>query len=297
MHRGICACILPLKELFLFWAGDVGMRVVKNINNNVSLCLDSRGREVVAFGRGVGFARPPYDLPIEKIERTFYNIKSIYVDMIADIPEEIMNLSSDVVDYANELLGGKCNPNVVFTLADHIWFAIKRNTENIRLKFPLLVEARQMYANEMRIGQYAVRLIRERLNLSLSQDEATTITLHIVDYGLIDADNFSTSREQTRIEKCTEVVEKYMGLEVDRSGFAYSRFVSHMYYLLGRLSSDRPVDTENQKMFEALKEEYPEIYYCAVKISEVLGVRLNNEELLYLILHINRLCAREDCDR
>lgn len=273
------------------------MRVVKNINNNVSLCLDSKGREVVAFGKGVGFTKPPYDLPVEKIERTFYNVKSMYVDMIAEIPEEVLDLSSDVVDYANDLLGGKCSPNVVFTLADHIWFALKRNSENIQIKFPLLVEARQMYANEMQIGLYAVRLIKERLNVTLSKDEATTIMLHIVDYGLVDADNVNTVQEQSKIEKCVEVVERYMGLTVDKTSFAYSRFVSHMYYLLGRISENKPVDTDNQKMFEALKEEYPQIYYCAVKISEALGVSLNNEELLYLILHINRLCAREDCDQ
>lgn len=273
------------------------MRVVKNINNNVSLCLDSKGREVVAFGRGVGFAKPPYDLPVEKIERTFYHIKSIYIDMIAEIPEDVLKLSSEVVDYANDLLGGKCSQNVVFTLADHIWFALKRNSENIHIKFPLLVEARQMYAREMQIGLYAVRLIKERLHVSLSKDEATTITLHIMDYGLIDADNFSTVQEQSKIETCAEVVEQYMDLKIDKTSFAYSRFVSHMYYLLGRLSENKPVDTDNQKMFEALKAEYPEIYYCAVKISEALGVSLNDEELLYLILHINRLCAREDCDQ
>ena len=43
------------------------MKVIKNINNNISLCLDSRNNEVVAFGKGIGFTKPPYDVPLSKI--------------------------------------------------------------------------------------------------------------------------------------------------------------------------------------------------------------------------------------
>ena len=47
------------------------MKVIKNINNNILLCLDSRNNEVVAFGKGIGFTKPPYDVPLSKIDRTF----------------------------------------------------------------------------------------------------------------------------------------------------------------------------------------------------------------------------------
>lgn len=50
------------------------MQVVKNINNNVSICLDSQNQEVVVFGKGVGFIKPPSIVPLNQIERTFYNL-------------------------------------------------------------------------------------------------------------------------------------------------------------------------------------------------------------------------------
>ena len=31
------------------------MRIIKKINNNVALCVDHSGREVVAMGKGLGF--------------------------------------------------------------------------------------------------------------------------------------------------------------------------------------------------------------------------------------------------
>ena len=80
------------------------MKVVKNIHNNISLCLDSKGNEVIAFGKGIGFMKPPYDIPVERIERTFYNINPMFIDMLSQIPEEIIQQSTEIIDYANKLL-------------------------------------------------------------------------------------------------------------------------------------------------------------------------------------------------
>ena len=56
------------------------------------------------------------------------------------------------------------------------------------------------------------------------------------------------------------------------------------------------ISSENEKMFELLKVQYPKTYDCAIAIKNILNVEFNDEELLYLMLHINRLCSREDCN-
>ena len=35
------------------------MKVIKKINNNVALCLDGNQRELIAFGKGIGFKPIP----------------------------------------------------------------------------------------------------------------------------------------------------------------------------------------------------------------------------------------------
>lgn len=40
------------------------MEVYKKINNNVALARDAKGRELVVFGKGIGFASMPYELTI-----------------------------------------------------------------------------------------------------------------------------------------------------------------------------------------------------------------------------------------
>ena len=49
-------------------------------------------------------------------------------------------------------------------------------------------------------------------------------------------------------------------------------------------------------MYRALKKEFPDINRCVNGIERILkknGYYLNEEEKLYLIMHVNRLCERE----
>lgn len=102
------------------------MRVLRTINNNVVICLDNNENEVVAFGKGIGFKKKNNDIiELSKIDRTYYKVKTEYVDMIAHISQDILDVSIKIIDYCRSHLKKTINPNVIFTLADHINFAIK----------------------------------------------------------------------------------------------------------------------------------------------------------------------------
>lgn len=269
------------------------MRVVKNIHNNISICLDSKGNEVVAFGKGIGFRKPPYEISVGQIDRTFYNINPIFIDLLSQIPENIIEVISNIIDYANNVLGGEYNSNVIFTLADHIMFSIKRQKENIKLDLPYIQDVKCMYSKEIKIGEYALSLIKSKLNVDLPKQEEAVITLHVINYGLTGA-QMSNINGVNRIDKCCEIVEECMGVKVDKESFSYSRFVSHMYFLFERVRNNEEIKTKNNQIFDKLINEYPMIYECAKKIAKILEIKLNNEEILYLILHINRLISREE---
>lgn len=74
-----------------------------------------------------------------------------------------------------------------------------------------------------------------------------------------------------------------------------------MQYLLKRQEKYITINSDNEKMFEMMKKEYQQTFECVLKIKryieEKLGWNPSNEELLYLMLHVNRLCSREDCNR
>lgn len=269
------------------------MKIIKNIHNNISLCIDSKGNEVVAFGKGIGFKKPPYDLPISSIERTFYNVNPVYIDTLANIPENIIEISKQVIDFANEKFEGRFDSNLVFTLADHINFSIERKKKNMYISLPMMHEVKYMYPDEIVIGEYALKLIEKKMDIVLPNDEAAVITLHVIEYGLNSMNVETTSSSRQKIDKCVEVIEEEMDLKINKDSFNYSRFLSHMYFLLDRLKNNEPLKSENMKMFAKLVNEYPKIYECSKKIGRVLETELSDEELMYLMLHINRLISRE----
>ena len=137
------------------------MKVIKNINNNISLCLDSRNNEVVAFGKGIGFTKPPYDVPLSKIDRTFYDVDEEQLAVLKRIPEDVLEAAAEIVDLANEKMDNQFRENVVFTLADHIDFAIQRYRKNINIKLPLLYEVRQLYPGESELGRQALDILKK----------------------------------------------------------------------------------------------------------------------------------------
>ena len=276
------------------------MRVVKNINNNISLCLDSHNNEVVAFGKGIGFMKPPYDVPLSKIDRTFYDVSEEQIGLLNRIPEEVLETAAAIVDLANETSGHQFRENVVFTLAAHIDFCIQRQKEHIHFKLPLFYEVRQLYPEESKIGQKALQIIRQRLGVELPREEGAAIALHFVNYQAQEVQG-DTVDYGAIIDETTRTVEEELHVSIDKDGFNYYRFVTHMHYMMKRTQNDQMIVSQNQDIFESLCQEFPDIYRCACKIGadmeKTLHQKLTDEEMLYLMLHINRLCAREDCDQ
>ena len=136
------------------------------------------------------------------------------------------------------------------------------------------------------------------MKIELPKEEAAYIALHILNAEAMDK-NRKEKLDDEVIEDIANIIEKYFNVKLDKNGFNYSRFVTHMHYLLKRGKRKELVKSTNQKLYESLINTYPDTYHCAQRIGYYLKKTvkwdLNDEEYIYLMLHINRLCAREDC--
>ena len=137
------------------------MQALRRINNNVALCRDGSGRELIAMGKGVGFGSFPRELALSEIERTFYDTDEKYRQLVAELPEDVLAFAARIVEIAGNELPYALSPNAAFTLADHISFAMERARKNIRVKMPLAYDVEQLYPAEYRIAQHAIRRIRK----------------------------------------------------------------------------------------------------------------------------------------
>lgn len=278
------------------------MKVIRKINNNAAIGLDSAGNEIVAIGTGIGFPPVPYELEdLSKIQRTYYDINPMYFNLLNEIPAEIFDVSSKIVEMFRNKVNSTVSSNLVFTLSDHINFAIERFRKNIQFENPLQHELQHLYEVEYEIGLNSLKLIQKELKVRLPKAEAGNIALHLINAESVAQVSVRTNSFEEIIRDVVDIVAEYFHIFINKDSINYSRFVSHFQYLLKREQTSKQMSSENAKMFQSVVNEYPETYKAVLKIKaylmDELDFELNDEELLYLILHVNRLCAREDCHR
>lgn len=275
------------------------MQALRRINNNVALCRDGSGRELIAMGKGVGFGTFPRELALSEIERTFYDTDEKYQQLVAELPEDVLAFAARLVEIAKNELPYPLSPNAAFTLADHINFALERARKNIRVKMPLAYDVEQLYPVEYCIAKHAIRRIRKEFCIVLPESEVTGIAMSLLNSKLTQdaAQPAETDGDEEMLEDVTEIVENELHILVERSGFNYSRYATHMQYLFRRIHTGKAIQSDNLQLYTSLREEFPEIAACVEKIAQHIEEQwhstLTEEEKLYLILHVNRICIKE----
>lgn len=278
------------------------MKVIKRINNNTVLCMDSRGRSVVAFGKGIAFAAPKGEdeLPLSAIERTFYNIDEHYLALLDEIKPEVLSIAADVVEAAKPSLPYQLSPNATLALADHIAFALQRQRTGMVVRMPISYDVKQMYPIEHQAGVFALNLISHQLHIELPREEVTGIALCLVNAASgptgTDAHAPKTVGDDTVIDNIIECVERRYQTKVDRDGFEFARFATHVHYLLDRIHSGAEGLPGESGLYESARSADSEASGCVDEICELLerafSCTVSDDEKLYLILHVSRVAHR-----
>ena len=275
------------------------MQIIKNINNNFAVAVDKKGNTLVIRGKGVGFGQVPREADKKLIERSYYDVDENYISMINEIPDDIIQISTRIIDQARMTLENPINSNIVFTLADHINFSIERYRKNMNIKLPIVYDVQHLYEKEYKLGLYGIELVKKELSEYLPKEEASYIALHLINAE--EQIRNKTLDEDKFVEEITEIIESEYDIRINKENFNYSRFASHMYYLFKRSKDKIKVSSDNEALYEKLKKDYQKTNECTEKVAdylkEKLKTELSDEEKLYLMLHINRLCTREDCDQ
>lgn len=273
------------------------MKVIRNINNNVAVCLDDNNHEVIAFGKGIGFQKAPYEIELANIDRTYYNLDSHYMALLDELPEEIMEVTTEIVEKGSAYLGVDFKKNFWFSLCDHINFAVENAKKGLVISNPMTNEIRHLYDKEMLLGKWAVKHIDKKLSIKLPQSEEENLALHFIHVMQMNKQSQEKDDIEHFVEDITEIIESEMNIIIDRNGFSYARFVTHLKYLLKRSNKLNESVSDNEKMYESVYNNYPNIQGVIKKIKEYIMIELDiepsNEELLYLMIHINRLCAKD----
>ncbi|NFN19642.1 PRD domain-containing protein [Clostridium botulinum] len=277
------------------------MQIVKVMNNSLILARDENDKEIVVMGKGLGFKRKAgEELDTEKIEKIFVLKNETdtreYVKLIEETPSEYIEITNDIIGYANEKLGGKLNDQIFITLVDHISYALTRYKKNITIQNRLLWELKKFYPKEFEIGKYAVEYINNKLNVKLPEEEAGNIAFHVVNAQTDEAEMQNTMLTIRMLKDIFNIIQYNFGITIDKDSLNYSRFLTHLQFFIQRLLDDRMIESKENFIFEQMIKEYPKEVKCARLIGDyvkkVLNKEISNEELLYLTIHIVRIVQK-----
>lgn len=281
--------------------GGYQLIISKVINNNVVSAYDDEQHELVIMGRGIAFQKKSGD-PIdeERIEKVFSiqnkDISEKFKTLLYDIPIEYMQVCEAIIDHARTTLNKNLNDSIYVTLTDHITFAIERHQKGMDIKNALLWEIKRLYKDEFMCGVEAVRIIQDKLNIHLPEDEAGFIAMHIVNAEL-NEEMPNVIQITKLIQDILNIVKYHFQIDLDEESLNYFRFVTHLKFFGQRLFNETQMENQNEFLYEVVKEKNTAAFQCAEKINDYVQKEYNRslieDEMLYLTLHIDRVVKRK----
>lgn len=280
------------------------MKISKILNNNVVI-TEKDHAEVVIMGRGLAFGkRIGDDIEESKIEK-FYRLRgdetSRVDELLAEIPDEIFEITDQVITLAKDRLPGKINDSLFLSLADHINATQLRAKEGLMIKNFLLWDIKRFFPTEFSIGKTAVSDIAARFQLpSLTEtdDEAGFIAMHIVNSELGGGD--SSASELTKLmEEMLTIVKYSLRVAVNEDDIFFQRFVTHLKFFSERviLNDTKEMPSGDDSLFEMIIQKFPESYETTLKIVSFLqktrGYDVSKDEQTYITIHLARIVQKQ----
>ena len=277
------------------------MKIIKKIDNNVALGLDGNNNEVILFGKGIGFPKMPYDLlDLSQVDRTFYNVDARYYKLFEEVDSDLVNLVSEMVDIVQSKINGNWDPYITFSIIDHFNFSLNRIKSGMIVGFPYSYEIELEFPEINNYASWMVDNVNQKYNVTLEKGEITCIAMHLLsaNKGIGRDDKETMSEKLSRIlSDVTGIIENYFNTNIEKKSLNYYRFRYHIQYFIRRKEASEEIVENSQSMFENMKKTYPETYQCVRLIEAYLEKEFNEscskDELLYLMIHINRLYAIE----
>jgi beta-glucoside operon transcriptional antiterminator len=275
------------------------MVVEKIINNNIISSFDEKGNEIVVMGRGLGFkVKPGQTIDQEKVEKIFrmdndQEAKQLEA-VLADIPIENIQLCNEIISYAKTVIKSKLSKNIYITLTDHINYAITRYQEGVHFTNALKWEIKKFYHEEFEAGKKAVELIRERIGIDMTEDEAASIALHFVNAEL--GIEISNTIDVTKlIQNVLKIITYHFQLVINEDTINYERFITHLKFFSQRVVTNNNNTGVDEELYQMVKNQYPAAYACTEKIKAYVEqeyhIELPKEEMVYLTIHIKRIVS------
>ena len=273
------------------------MNILQVLNNNIVMAKDDEGKKIVVVGTGIGYYRKKGDSIDEtKVQQIFKLAEDKTQRLVRSMSLEVVEIVKDIGNYAIKYHGIELSDEVLFMLADHIDFAVKRLKEGLELDNPFLGEIKLLFKDEYDIGVYTKGIIEDRMKIEIPDEEVAYICMHII--------SAKYHKKKSVVSKTFEIVnialkyikENYLS-DLKEDSISYNRLVTHLKFFAERYVNDNETVNNDTLLNETLRETFEEETACINELSDILkekyGREVTDSEKNYIIIHL-RNCKSSD---
>ena len=269
-------------------------KVKKVLNHNTVIAINTDElNEYLILGKGIGFGKKPtQQLEVGPDERIFSleettergNVK----DFVKNVSPIFLEMADKVLCAADEKFEN-VDHNIIFPMADHLEFAVKRIQNGEEISNPLIDDIKILFHSEYKIAENIRDLLKEQFNINISDDEIGYVALHV--HSAISSDKISQSMEIARaVRECVSMIENVTKTTIRVESLSYNRLMNHIRYMVARVQHNEPLKLN---MNEYILNTFPQSFGIATTVCEELGkslgTKLDDIEIGYLAMHIERV--------
>lgn len=274
-------------------------RITKILNHNSFMGIESKNnQECLIMGKGVAFGKKVGQTVSITGDARVYSLKELTdrgeaKEIIKSVSPLCLELANEVLNQAEEEFG-KVDRSIIFTMADHLDFAVRRIQNGEQISNPLTDDIRIMFYKEYKVAGCIRDLLKEKLGIRIDEHEIGYIALHV--HAAIVDENVSQAMEIARtVRECICMVEEETGKSIDVMSLSYNRLMNHVRYMVARA-----IHGEKLKMSlnDYMSVKFPGPYMTAEKIcrkmEKSLKLPIPDIEIGYLAMHLERMMDREE---
>lgn len=273
------------------------MKIVRIFNNNIVSTLDEEENELIVQGAGVGFNKKSGDAinpsSIEKIFHLRDTNFGKYQQFFDQVPIEYFEVAEIIMKKAEESLRVNFKTQSILALADHIYQAVEREKNGNPIANLMLDEIKILYRDEFEISYWALGIIQKHLGISLSEDEAGYITLHIV-----NANTHIDAGLNTKILRFTrgvmDLIKINLSVDLNPDDYNTTRLLTHLKFLSLRIFNEENQSLEvMDDMYDILIRKDDRLRTCLDQIglftNREFSYTFTRSEEIYLMVHLLKI--------
>lgn len=273
-------------------------RVKKALNHNAVITIGTKdNQEYLILGKGIGFGKKVTEHIDAREGDSVYSLKDITErgdagDIAKSVLPECLEIANQVILEAEKMFG-KIDKSVLFPMADHIEYAVKRMKNNEQISNPLTEDIRVLFHMEYKAAQCIEPLLKEKLGVQIDADEIGYVALHI--HSAIENQKVSQAMYIAQaVRECISMVESETEKKINVMSFSYNRLMNHVKYMIARILNNEKIKLNmNDYMSVKFPKEFEIATVICDKVSQNLKCNIDEAEIGYLAMHIERVTSGE----